>query len=54
MINLSVGLNKSGPPAGQSKEKYLNDNYEKLPGASAYTWYQAIMIVDADKEDWRM
>jgi hypothetical protein len=37
-------------PAAQSKEKYLNDNYDKLPGASAYTWYQAIMIIDAYKE----
>jgi hypothetical protein len=37
-------------PAGQSKEKYLNDNYEKLPGGPAYTWYQAVMIVDADRE----
>ncbi len=37
-------------PAGQSKEKYLDENYEKLPGASAYTWYQAIMIVEASNE----
>ena len=45
-----VNNTPSPVPAGQSKEKYLNDNYDKLPGASAYTWYQAIMIVDADKE----
>ncbi|MGN6181402.1 MAG: hypothetical protein ACTHNW_19620 [Mucilaginibacter sp.] len=33
-------------PAGQDKEAYLNNNYDKLPGASAYTWYQATMIVE--------
>jgi len=38
-------------PAGQSREKYLDENYEKLPGASSYTWYQAVMIVEASKEE---
>jgi hypothetical protein len=37
-------------PAGQQKEKYLNDNYQKLPGGSAYTWYQSIIIVEVSKE----
>jgi len=42
--------NASPVPAGQSKEQYLKDNYDKLPGGSAYTWYQAIMIVEISKE----
>ena len=37
-------------PTGISKEKYLNDNYDKLPGGSAYIWYQATMIVDGYNE----
>ena len=37
-------------PDGQSKETYLNNNYDKLPGASAYTWYQATMIVEVSNE----
>jgi hypothetical protein len=43
--------NRPSPvPAGQPKEKYLDENYDKLPGASSYTWYQAIMIVEVSKE----
>lgn len=42
--------NASPVPAGVSKEQYLKDNYDKLPGGSAYTWYQAIMIVEVNKE----
>ena len=38
-------------PAGQPKEKYLDDNYQKLPGGAAYTWYQSIMIVEVSKEN---
>ena len=34
-------------PAGISKEKYLNDNYETIGASPAYTWYQAQMIVAA-------
>jgi hypothetical protein len=45
-----VEITPSPVPDAQSKEKYLNDNYDKLPGASAYTWYQAIMIIEANKE----
>ncbi|WP_461453226.1 hypothetical protein [Mucilaginibacter sp.] len=37
-------------PAGFAKEKYLDDNYQKLPGGNAYTWYQSIMIVEVSKE----
>jgi len=37
-------------PAGEQKEKYLNENYQKLPGGPAYIWYQATMIVDANNE----
>lgn len=32
-------------PPGQDKQKYLNDNYGKLP-IPAYIWYQASMIVE--------
>ena len=45
-----IDNNPSPVPAGMSKEKYLNDNYEKLPGGAAYSWYQSIMIVEASKE----
>ncbi len=37
-------------PAGQSKEQYLNDNYQKLPGGDSYSWYQSIMNVEVSKE----
>lgn len=37
-------------PSGQSKEKYLNDNYQNLPGGQAYSWYQSIMIVEVSQE----
>jgi len=38
-------------PPGVPKEKYLDDNYQKLPGGDAYTWYQSIMIVEVSKEN---
>jgi hypothetical protein len=37
-------------PAGHDKEKYLNENYQKLPGGAAYSWYQSIMNVEIGKE----
>jgi hypothetical protein len=37
-------------PAGEDKEKYLDENYDKMPGAAAYTWYQSTMIIDALNE----
>ncbi len=36
-------------PEGQDKQKYLNDNYGKLP-IPVYIWYQASMIVDGYNE----
>ena len=38
-------------PAGQSKVDFLNENYDKLPGGSAYTWFQASMILDGCQEN---
>ena len=43
-------INQSPVPATESKIDYLNNNYDKLPGGQAYTWYQASMIVDGCKE----
>jgi len=37
-------------PASQSKEKYLNENYQNLPGGQAYSWYQSIMNVEVSQE----
>jgi hypothetical protein len=37
-------------PAGISKEQYLNDNYQKLPGGQDYSWYQSIMNVEVSHE----
>jgi hypothetical protein len=45
-----VGNSPSPVPPGQSKEKYLNDNYQKLPGGQAYSWYQSIMIIEVSQE----
>jgi hypothetical protein len=53
MLSVFQGVVDHSPspvPAGQEKAKYLDDNYQKLPGGSAYTWYQAIMIVEVGKE----
>ena len=36
-------------PEGQDKEKFLNENYGKLP-VPAYIWYQALMITDGYNE----
>jgi hypothetical protein len=45
-----VANNPSPVPPGQSKEQYLKDNYNNLPGGAAYSWYQSIMIVEVSKE----
>ncbi len=37
-------------PAGQDKQKYLDDNYGKLP-VPVYIWFQARMIVDGYDEE---
>lgn len=50
VFNSVVNNMPSPVPAGQSKEKYLDDNYQKLPGGAAYSWYQSIMIVEVSKE----
>jgi hypothetical protein len=47
----SVVENSPSPvPPGEPKEKYLNDNYQKLPGGQAYSWYQSIMIIEVSEE----
>jgi hypothetical protein len=45
-----VDTRPSPVPPGQSKEKYLDDNYQNLPGGAAYSWYQSIMIVEVSQE----
>jgi hypothetical protein len=50
VFNNVVNNTPSPVPAGEPKEKYLNDNYQKLPGGTAYSWYQSIMIVEVSKE----
>ena len=45
-----VDNSPSPVPPGQPKEKYLNDNYQKLPGGQAYSWYQSIMIIEVSHE----
>ncbi|HVM88729.1 MAG TPA: hypothetical protein VMT76_11120 [Puia sp.] len=37
-------------PEGYNKENFFNSNYDKLIGTPAYSWYQAIMIIDAFNE----
>jgi len=53
MVKYFTGVVTDTPspvPAGISKEQYLKENYNKLPGGHAYTWYQSIMIVEVSKE----
>ena len=53
MLGVFKGVVENSPspvPSGQLKEKYLNDNYQKLPGGKAYSWYQSIMIVEVSQE----
>jgi hypothetical protein len=50
VFNGVVAHSPNPVPAGLNKEKYLNDNYQKLPGGAAYSWYQSIMIVEVSKE----
>jgi len=53
MLKFFNGVIEHSPspvPAGQDKAQYLKDNYQKLPGGAAYTWYQSIMIVEVGKE----
>lgn len=37
-------------PADQSKEKYFDENYSRLAGSPAYTWFQSAMVVDVSAE----
>lgn len=37
-------------PAGQSLEKYFNENYEELGPAPAYIWFQYSMVLKAQGE----
>lgn len=53
MLGVFKGVVENSPspvPPGQAKEKYLNDNYQKLPGGQAYSWYQSIMIIEVSQE----
>ncbi len=53
MLSVFKGVvdNRPSPvPPGQSKEKYLDDNYQNLPGGAAYSWYQSIMIIEVSQE----
>jgi hypothetical protein len=53
MLSVFKAVVDHGPspvPPGQAKEKYLNDNYQKLPGGQAYSWYQSIMIIEVSQE----
>jgi hypothetical protein len=53
MLKFFNGVIEHSPspvPPGQDKAQYLKDNYQKLPGGAAYTWYQSIMIVEVSKE----
>lgn len=53
MLGVFKGVVENSPspvPSGQLKEKYLNDNYQKLPGGKAYSWYQSIMIIEVSQE----
>jgi hypothetical protein len=53
MVSVFQGMVDHTPspvPAGQEKEKYLNDNYQNLPGGRAYSWYQSIMNVEVSHE----
>ena len=53
MLGVFKGVVEHSPspvPSGQLKEKYLNDNYQKLPGGQAYSWYQSIMIIEVSQE----
>lgn len=45
-----MALAPSPVPAGESKEKFFNANYEKLAGTPAYTWYQSSMVVEVCDE----
>ena len=45
-----LAMAPSPVPAGESMVIYMDNNYDKLPGGQAYTWYQATMIVDGCKE----
>ena len=53
MLSVFNGVLEHQPspvPPGQPKEKYLNENYQHLPGGPAYSWYQSIMIVEVSRE----
>jgi hypothetical protein len=38
-------------PADQSKQKYFDENFARLVGTPAYTWFQAGMVVDVSAEN---
>jgi hypothetical protein len=37
-------------PQGESKEKYFNENYDKLAGTPGYIWYQYDMVISIEAE----
>jgi hypothetical protein len=38
-------------PADQSKQKFFDDNYSRIAGSPAYTWFQSGMVVDVSAEN---
>ena len=38
-------------PADQSKQKYFDENFARIVGTPAYTWFQSGMIVDVSAEN---
>jgi hypothetical protein len=45
-----IAVTPNPVPNGQSKEKYFNDNYDKLAGTRAYIWYQYDMVLNVQGE----
>ena len=45
-----IGSLPNPVPDGESKEKYFNENYEKLAGTPGYIWYQYDMVISVEGE----
>jgi hypothetical protein len=45
-----IGSLPNPVPEGESKEKYFNENYEKLAGTPGYIWYQYDMVINVEAE----
>jgi hypothetical protein len=49
-VPLRLSSQAAAVPAGQTKEKFFNENYEQLAPTPAYRWFQYSMVLSVQAE----